>query len=152
MQPIHLELHSEIDEYEEHQLANQRMDVLKNDHILGFSEMLKTSLTSWDSFNVCFAILLTLGCIWPTVPKAYAMPTNSNAQMSPVSSKVNKMCLRHTLRIYTPSILYYFVFVCMVCVFHRQRCMDGIIMTVHSTLAQKLFPLNSVPFLSLSLA
>ena len=72
MQPIHLELHSEIDEYEEHQLANQRMDVLKNDHILGFSEMLKTSLTSWNSFNVCFAILFTLGCTWPTIPKAYA--------------------------------------------------------------------------------
>ena len=101
MQPIPLEVHSEIDEYEEHQLANQRMDVLKNDHILGFSEMLKTSLTSWNSFNVCFAILLTLGCTWPTVPKAYAMPTNSNAQMSPVSSKVNKMHLRHTVNIYT---------------------------------------------------
>ena len=42
--------------------------------------------------QVQFAILLTLCCTWPTIPKACATPTNSNAHVSPVSSKVTEMC------------------------------------------------------------
>ena len=42
---------------------------------------------SWNSINVRFAILLTLCCKWPTVPKACATPTG-NAHVSPVGSKV----------------------------------------------------------------
>ena len=47
---------------------------------------------SMNYFSVHFAILLTLHhiycCTWPTVTKALATPTNSNAHMSPVGSKV----------------------------------------------------------------
>ena len=48
----------------EQQLAKQRMAVLRNDHILMFSEVFETSLASWNSFNVC---LLTHN--WLTIPK-----------------------------------------------------------------------------------
>ena len=65
--------------------------------------MFKTLLTSWNSFNVHFAIFFTLCCIWQTVPKACVTPTNSNAHTSPVSSKV--IDARHTLQIRTPSIV-----------------------------------------------
>ena len=39
-------------------LVMQRMAVSKNDHILSFGEVFKTSLTSWNPFNVRFAITL----------------------------------------------------------------------------------------------
>ena len=64
---------------------------------------IQTLLTSWNSFIVRFAILLTVCCTWLTVPKAHATPTNSNAHVSPVSSKVIEMHMKHTLRICTPS-------------------------------------------------
>ena len=35
---------------------------------------------------------------WLTDPNACATPTNSTAHVSPVSSKVTEMCMRHTLR------------------------------------------------------
>ena len=41
-------------------LAKQRIAVSRNGHILTFGEVFKTLLTSWNSFNVPFAILLTL--------------------------------------------------------------------------------------------
>ena len=82
-------------------LVKQRMAVSRSDHILTFGEVFKTSLTSWNSFNVHFAILLTLCCT--TILKAHATPTNSNAHVSPVGSKVIDMCVRHTLRICIPS-------------------------------------------------
>ena len=87
--------------------AKQKMAVSRNDHILMFGEVFKTSLTSWNSFNVWFAILLTLCYTWPTIPKPSATPTkyytNSNAHMWPVSSVVIEVYERHTLRIHTPS-------------------------------------------------
>ena len=50
-----------------------------------------------NSFSVRFTILLTLChtycCTWPTVTKALATPTNSNAHVSPVGSKVMR-CVR----------------------------------------------------------
>ena len=70
----------------EQQLAKQRMTISKNDHILAFGEVFETSLTSWNSFIICFATLLTLCCTWLTMSKVHAMPTNSNANMSPVGS------------------------------------------------------------------
>ena len=42
----------------EQQLAKQRMAVTRNGHIFAFGEVFETSLTSWNSFNVHFAILL----------------------------------------------------------------------------------------------
>ena len=49
-------------ESEEQQLVKQRkhMAVLSNDHILTFGEVFEISLTSSNSFNIRFAILLTL--------------------------------------------------------------------------------------------
>ena len=47
-----------------------------------FFLVFKTLLTYLDSFNICFAILLTLCCTWPTVPKACATPTNSYVHVS----------------------------------------------------------------------
>ena len=84
----------------EQQLAKQRVAISRNDYILTFGEVFETSLTFWDSmnsFSVRFAILLTLChtycCTWPTVTKALPMPTNSNAHVSPVGSKVMR-CVR----------------------------------------------------------
>ena len=84
----------------EQQLAKQRVAVSRNDYILTFGEVFETSLTFWDSmnsFSVRFAILHTLChtycCTWPTVTKALPMPTNSNAHVSPVGSKVMR-CVR----------------------------------------------------------
>ena len=71
------------------------MAVSRNDYVLTFGEVFETSFTFWDSinsFSVHFAILLTLChtycCTWPTITKAFATPTNVNAHMLPVSSKV----------------------------------------------------------------
>ena len=69
----------------EQQLAKQRVAVSRNDHILAFGEVFETSLTFWNSFNIHFAILLST--------KPLAMPTNSNAHVSPVGLKV----MRHVL-------------------------------------------------------
>ena len=63
-------------------LAKQRMAVSRNDPTFVFGEVFKTSLTSRNSCNVRFAILLTLGCTWPTILKACATPTNSNAHVT----------------------------------------------------------------------
>ena len=83
------------------------MAVLRNNHIFTFGEVFKTSLTSSNSFNVCFAILLTLltlCCIWLTIQKAHGTPTNSNTR---VSSKVIEMRARgHIPQIHTPSNLF----------------------------------------------
>ena len=51
---------------------------------------LETSLTSSNSFNIHFAILLMLRCTWPTVPKA--MTTNTNTHVA--VQKVIEMCVR----------------------------------------------------------
>ena len=59
----------------EQQLAKQIMAVSRNNHIIMFGEVFETSLMSWNSFNVCFVILLTLCCTWPTVSKVLATPT-----------------------------------------------------------------------------
>ena len=72
---------------EEQQVAKQRkcVAVLSNDHILAFGEVFETSLTSSNSFSVCFAIfliLLTLHCMWPTVPNARPIPTNSGSYVN----------------------------------------------------------------------
>ena len=61
MQPLAHEVCGKIDEYErdEQQLSKQkekRMAILRNDHILAFSEVFKASVTSWNFFNVCFAM------------------------------------------------------------------------------------------------
>ena len=86
-----------MDEYERAAaIGKQRVAISRNDHILVFGEVFETSLTFWNSFNIRFAILLTL-ChtycyTWPTVTKALAMPTNSNAHVSP-GSKVMR-CTR----------------------------------------------------------
>ena len=82
MQPQPCEVRGEINEREQ-RLAKKRMAVSGNDHIRAFGEMFETSLTSWNSINVRFAILLKLAilfklalcCKWPTVPKARATPT-----------------------------------------------------------------------------
>ena len=83
------------------------MAVLRNNHIFAFGKVFKTSLTSSNSFNVCFAILLTLLTLcytWLTIQKAHGTPTNSNAR---VSSKVIEMRARgHIPRIHTPSNLF----------------------------------------------
>ena len=88
----------------EQQLAQQRVAVSRNDHILAFGEVFETLLTFWDSmnsFSVCFAILChTYCCTWPTITKVFAMPTNSNAHVSPEG---HEMRVRHTLQICTPS-------------------------------------------------
>ena len=44
----------------EQRLANQRVAISRNDHILTFGEVFETSLTFWNSFSVRFASLLTL--------------------------------------------------------------------------------------------
>ena len=53
----------------EQQLVKQRVAVSRNNHILVFCEVFKTSLTFQNSFNICFVILLTLChtccCTWP---------------------------------------------------------------------------------------
>ena len=79
----------------EQQLVKQGVAVTRNVHNLAFGKVFETSLTFWGSmnyFSVRFAILLTLGhtycCTWPT-----ATPTNSNAHVSPVGSKVTR-CAR----------------------------------------------------------
>jgi len=41
----------------EQHLLKQRMTASRNDHIVTFGEVFKNSLTSWNSFNVSFAIL-----------------------------------------------------------------------------------------------
>ena len=99
----------------EQRLVKPRVAVLRNDHILAFGEVLETSLTFWDSmnsFSVRFAILLTLChtycCTWPTVTKALPMPTNSNAHVSPVGSKVMR-CTRGIHCERTPSYTSYYV-------------------------------------------
>ena len=70
----------------EQQLVKQRMAISRNHHIFAFGEVFETSLTS---FNISFAILLTIITI---VPKAQAMLTNSNnAHVLPVGSKVIEM-------------------------------------------------------------
>ena len=71
-----------------------------HNHIHMFSEVFETSLTSWNSFHVRFAIILTP---WLTVLKAHATPTNINAHVSRVGWKVIEMHARHTLWICTPS-------------------------------------------------
>ena len=80
---------------------------LEKDHILTFGEVFETSLTSWNSFKICIAILLTLCYTWPTIPKPSATPTkyytNSNAHVWPVSSMVIEVHERHTLQIRTLS-------------------------------------------------
>ena len=68
-------------------LVMQRMAVSKNDHILSFGEVFKTSLPGTLSMYG----LPSLCCTWPTVPKVRATPTNSNAHMLPVGSKVIEM-------------------------------------------------------------
>ena len=78
-------------------LANQRVAVSRNDDILALGEVFETSLTFWNSFNIHFAILLTLFhtccCTWLTVPKALATPTKSNAHVSLSVQKVMR-CTR----------------------------------------------------------
>ena len=73
MHPTLREVCGKIDDYktEDQWLANQIkcMAILRNDYILAFGEVFETSLTSSNSFNVCFAILLTLlilCCTWST--------------------------------------------------------------------------------------
>ena len=61
------------------------------------------------TLSVCFAILLTLChtcCIWPTVPKALATPTCSDAHMSPAGSKAIEIHTWHTLWIHTPNTIW----------------------------------------------
>ena len=43
--------------------------------------LLETSLTSLNSFNIHFAILLMFCCTWPTAPKACATTTNAIAHV-----------------------------------------------------------------------
>ena len=101
----------------EQRLAKQRVAVSRNDHILAFGEVFETSLTFWNSFNVRFAILLTLChtycCTWPTVPKALATPTNSNAHVSPVGSKVMR-CARGIHCEYVHLVSYRLFLICKV--------------------------------------
>ena len=97
MQPLSREVNGEIDEHERPVASEAKNGRLRNDHILAFGVVFETLLTSWNSFSVCFAILLMICCTWPTVPKALAMPTNSNAHMLPVGSKVIEMRVRHAL-------------------------------------------------------
>ena len=62
-------------------LAKQRMAVSRNDHILTFREVFKALLTSWNSFNVLFPILLTL-LNMADRPNTCVTPTNSNAHVT----------------------------------------------------------------------
>ena len=64
--------------------AKKHVAILRNDHILTFGQVFETSLTSLNSFNVCFAVLtlLTPCCTWLTIVKAHATLTNSNAHIS----------------------------------------------------------------------
>ena len=47
--------------------AKNGLAILRNNHILMFSEVFETVFTFWNSFKVCFTILLTLCCTWSTV-------------------------------------------------------------------------------------
>ena len=78
----------------EQRLAKQRMAVSINDHILAFGEVFEPRSLPSNSFNVRFAVFLTLRYTWPTFPKACATPTNSNTHVSPVGSKVIDMRAR----------------------------------------------------------
>ena len=82
----------------------------KNDHILAFSEVLETMLTSWNSFNVNFAILFTPCCTWLIIPKAHTTPSNSNVHVSPVGSKVIEMCTRHKIRTFSIGTIWLVIF------------------------------------------
>ena len=81
------EVHGKIDKFER----------AENDHILAFSEVLETTLTSWNSFNVHFAILFPPCCTWLIASKPHTTPTNSNVHVSSVGSKVIEMCTRHKI-------------------------------------------------------
>ena len=77
-------------------LEKQRMVISRNNRILVFGEVFKTSLTSWNSFNIRFAILLTLCCTWRPSQK-HVPRLLTNAHVQPAGSKVIEMCMRHTL-------------------------------------------------------
>ena len=86
--------HGQIDEYarEEEQVGNQRMVILRNNHILTFGEVSETSLTSWNSFNVCLAH--TLLQIADRPKSMCATSTNSNTR---VACRFIELHVRHTL-------------------------------------------------------
>ena len=81
------------------------MAVLRNDHILTFSEVFEILFTSSNSLNLSCAVLtlLTLCCTWQTIPKAHATLTNSNAYVS-----VQRL-LKYLREVYTTNkYTYYF--------------------------------------------
>ena len=81
------------------------MAVLRNDHILTFSEVFEILFTSSNSLNLSCAVLtlLTLCCTWQTIPKADATLTNSNAYVS-----VQRL-LKYLREVYTTNkYTYYF--------------------------------------------
>ena len=92
-----------IDEHERAAASEAKngLAILRNDHILMFGEVFETVFTFWNSFNMCFTILLTLSLHMVDRLKACAMPTNSNAHVSPVGSKVIEMCKPYTTNMYT---------------------------------------------------
>ena len=103
MQPLSRKVCGEIDEHERAAASEAKngLATLRNDHILMFSEVFETVFTFWNSFNMCFTILLTLSLHMVDRLKACATPTNSNAHVSPVGSKVIEMCKPYTMNIYT---------------------------------------------------
>ena len=65
----------------EQQLAKQRMAVSRNHHILTFSEVFETSLTSWNSFNTLSHPSHTL-LNMADRSKSTTAPTKSNAHVA----------------------------------------------------------------------
>ena len=59
--------------------------------------LLETLLTSSNSFNVHFAILLMFSCIWPTVSNACATTTNSIAHAHVGSKVIEILDITNTL-------------------------------------------------------
>ena len=81
-------------------LAKQRMAVSRNDHILTFRVVFKALLTSWNSFNVLFAILLTL-LNMADRPNTCVTPTNSNAHVTCWFKGHQDACEAYTVNMYT---------------------------------------------------
>ena len=82
----------EIEKYERTAASEANIAVSRNDHILA------RSVRCSKPRSLPGTTLLTHGRL-----KVSATPTNSNAHVSPVGSKIFKVRARHTLRIRTPS-------------------------------------------------
>ena len=103
MQPLFREVCGEIDEHERAAASKAKNGHLKKRPYLRIRWGVRNLSHFLELFQHMLCHFLTLCCTQLTILKAHATPTNSNAHVSPVSSKVIVMHLRHTAPICTPS-------------------------------------------------